>query len=121
MNLTKSNYCLSVTSGTTALHLALASLGIKKNDEIIVPNLTFIAPVNAVIYLGGKPVIVDVDKNNLCIDPNKIEKAITNKTKAIMLVYLYGHACDVDKIRAIAKRKKTFFDRGLCRGIRHLL
>lgn len=117
LNLTKSNYCLSVTSGTTALHLALASLGIKKNDEIIVPNLTFIAPVNAVIYLGGKPVIVDVDKNNLCIDPNKIEKAITNKTKAIMLVYLYGHACDVDKIRAIAKRKKLFLIEDCAEGL----
>ena len=117
LNLTKSNYSLSVTSGTTALHLALASLGIKKNDEVIVPNLTFIAPVNAVIYLGAKPVIVDVDKNNLCIDPNKLENAITNKTKAIMLVYLYGHACDVDKIRAIAKRKKLFLIEDCAEGL----
>ena len=104
----KSKYTLSVTSGTTALHLSLASLGIKKQDEIIVPNLTFISPVNAAIYLNAKPVLVDIDKYNLCIDPKKIEKAITKKTKAIILVYLYGHACDINKIRKIAKKNKIF-------------
>tara|TARA_Y100000590_G_scaffold467958_1_gene648756 strand:- start:2022 stop:3488 length:1467 start_codon:yes stop_codon:yes gene_type:complete len=100
----KSKYTLSVTSGTTALHLALASLGIKKDDEVILPNLTFISPVNAAIYLGAKPVLVDIDENNLCIDPKKIEKAITKKTRAIVLVYLYGHGCDVDKIKKITKK-----------------
>ncbi len=102
----KSKYALSTTSGTTALHLALASLGIKNDDEVIVPNLTFISPINAAIYLGAKPVLVDIDKDNLCIDPEKIEKAITKKTKAIVLVYLYGHGCDIDKIKKIAKKYK---------------
>lgn len=102
----KSKYSLSVTSGTTALHLALASLGIKKQDEVIVPNLTFISPINAALYLNAKPVLVDIDKNNLCIDPKKIEQAITKKTKAIIVVYLYGHACDINKIRKIAKKNK---------------
>ena len=102
----KSKYTLSVTSGTTALHLALSSLGIKKDDEVILPNLTFIAPVNAALYLGAKPVLVDIDETNLCIDPEKIEKAITKKTKAIVIVYLYGHGCNIDKIKKITKKHK---------------
>jgi perosamine synthetase len=102
----KTKNSLSVTSGTTALHLALASLGIKKGDEVIVPNLTFIAPINAIIYLGAKPVLVDVDKNNLCMSVEKFEKAITKKTKAVILVYLYGHACEIQKLNKTIKRKK---------------
>lgn len=104
----KSKYTLSVTSGTTALHLALKSLGIKNNDEVIVPNLTFISPVNSAIYVGAKPVLVDIDEKNLCIDPAKIEKAITKKTKAIIVVYLYGHGCDIEKIKKIAKKYKLY-------------
>ena len=113
----KSKYPLSTTSGTTALHLALASLGIKKNDEVIVPNLTFISPINAAIYLGAKPVLVDIDENNLCLDPKKIEKAISKKTKAIVLVYLYGHGCDIDKIRKIAKKYKLFLVEDCAEGM----
>ena len=113
----KSKYTLSVTSGTTALHLALASLGIKKDDEVILPNLTFIAPVNAAIYLGAKPVLVDIDESNLCLDPKKIEKAITKKTKAIVLVYLYGHGCDIDKIKQIAKKYKLLLVEDCAEGM----
>jgi len=113
----KSKYTLSVTSGTTALHLALASLGIKKDDEVILPNLTFIAPVNAAIYLRAKPVLVDIDESNLCIDPKKIEKAITKKTRAIVLVYLYGHGCDIDKIKKIAKKYKLLLVEDCAEGM----
>ncbi len=113
----KSKYTLSTTSGTTALHLALASLGINKNDEVILPNLTFISPVNAAIYLGAKPVLVDVDENNLCLDPKKVERAITKKTKAIVLVYLYGHGCDVEKIIKIAKKHNIFLVEDCAEGM----
>lgn len=113
----KSKYTLSTTSGTTALHLALASLGINKNDEVILPNLTFISPVNAAIYLGAKPVLVDVDENNLCLDPKKVERAITKKTKAIVLVYLYGHGCDVEKIIKIAKKHKILLVEDCAEGM----
>lgn len=113
----KSKYTLSTTSGTTALHLALASLGIKKDDEVILPNLTFIAPVNASIYLGAKPVLIDIDEDNLCIDPAKIERAITKKTKAILLVYLYGHGCDINKIQKIAKKHNLFLIEDCAEGM----
>jgi len=113
----KSKYTLSTTSGTTALHLALASLGIKKDDEVILPNLTFISPVNAAIYLGAKPILVDIDESNLCIDPKKIEKAITKKTKAIVLVYLYGHGCDIYKIKRIAKKYKLLLVEDCAEGM----
>ena len=112
----QSKYTLSTTSGTTALHLALASLGINKNDEVILPNLTFISPVNAAIYLGAKPVLVDIDQHNLCLDPKKIEKAI-KKTRAIVLVYLYGHGCDVEKIIKIAKKHNLFLVEDCAEGM----
>ncbi len=113
----RSKYTLSTTSGTTALHLALASLGINKNDEVILPNLTFISPVNAAIYLGAKPVLVDIDQHNLCLDPKKIEKAITKKTRAIVLVYLYGHGCDVGEIIKIAKKNNIFLVEDCAEGM----
>jgi len=96
-------YALTTSNGTTALHLALLSIGLNPNDEVIIPDLTFIATANAVSYTGAKCVQVDIDKNTLCIDPEKIKKAITNKTKAIIAVHLYGHPADMDEINKIAK------------------
>ena len=101
-------YAVSATSGTTALHLVLVALGIKKGDEVIVPDLTFVATANAVSYTGAKPVFVDVDENNWCIDPLKIEKAVTRKTKAIIPVHLYGHSADMDPIMKIAKKHNLY-------------
>jgi len=108
-----SSYCgvrhgVAVSNGTVALHLALAALGIKKGDEVIVPNFTFIAPVNAVTYTGAKPVFVDSDKKTWNIDTNKIEEKITEKTKAIIPVHLYGHPCDMGPIMKIAKKHHLF-------------
>lgn len=97
-------YAVSVSNGTAALHLALLALDIKKDDEVIVPTLTFISPVNAVFYCGAKPVFVDAHQEYWGIDPEKIEKAITKKTKAIIIVHLYGHSCDMDAIIKIAKK-----------------
>lgn len=98
------NYGVTTSNGTTALHLALLSLGIGKNDEVIVPDLTFAATINSVIHANATPVIVDVDKDSWCIDPVEIEKSITSKTKAIIVVHIYGQVCDMDKIIKISKK-----------------
>ena len=97
-------YGIAVTNGTTALHLALVSLGIKKGDEVIIPNFTMIACANAVCYTGAKPVFVDAELNTFNMDVNQIEKKITKKTKAIMVVHLFGHPCNMKEIKRLAKR-----------------
>ena len=102
---TKIKHCLAVSSGTTALQLALKTLDIKNGDEVIVPNLTFASPINAVIHSGAKPVFVDVKENTYCINESLIKRKITNKTKAIIVVHLYGHPCDMKKILKIVKKK----------------
>lgn len=99
---------VAVSNGTAALHLALLACGIGPEDEVIVPDLTFASPVNMVIHSSAKPVIVDVEPDSWCIDPDEIEKAITSKTKAIIIVHLYGQACDMNRIMAIAKKHKLF-------------
>jgi perosamine synthetase len=99
-----SDKAVSTQSGTAAIHMALYELGIGAGDEVIVPALTFIATVNPVMYVGANPVFVDVDINTWNIDPDEIEKTITDKTKAILLVHLYGNPCDIDRIMEIAAR-----------------
>jgi len=101
-------YALTTSNGTTALHLALVSLGIKEGDEVIVPDLTFIATANAVVYTGAKPVFADIDPETWCIDPEDIKRKITKKTKAIIPVHLYGHPANMDPIIEIAKEYNLF-------------
>jgi len=101
-------YGVATSNGTVALHLALIALGIGPGDEVIVPTLTFVATANAVIYAGAKPVFVDSHPNYWCIDPEKIERAITPKTRAIIPVHLYGHPCDMDIIMDIARRHNLY-------------
>ena len=104
-----SNYeALAVSNGTVALHLALVSLGIGKGDEVIVPNLTFAASINSIIYTGATPVLVDVEKDTFNIDVKKIKSYISSKTKAIMPVHLYGHPCDMNSIINIANKNNLF-------------
>ena len=98
------HYAVAVSNGTVALHLALAALDIKAGDEVIVPDLTFAASINAIIYTGATPVIVDVDKTTWTISVADIEKNISPRTKAIMPVHLYGHPCHMDEIIALAKK-----------------
>lgn len=98
-------YGVSTSNGTTALHLAVKALGIGKGDEVIVPDLTFAAPANAVIYEGGTPVLVDVDKSYWGIDPKSVEEAITDKTKAVIAVHLYGHPAKMDELLKICKER----------------
>src|SRR4030042_3879686 len=101
-------YGICTTSGTTALHLALASLGIGRGDEVIVPTFTMAAAVFAVIYSGAKPVLVDSEPESWNIDAGKIEEKVTDKTKAIMPVHIYGHPCDMDPIMEIAAKYNLY-------------
>ena len=97
-------YPVAVSNGTVALHLALAALGIGEGDEVIVPDLTFAASINAIIYTGAIPVIVDVDPVTWTIRVADIEMNLSDRTKAIMPVHLYGHPCHMDEILDLAKK-----------------
>lgn len=99
---------ISCCNGTVALHLPLLALGIKEGDEIIIPALTYIATCNAVKYVNATPVFVDIDPDTWNLDPKKIEEKITEKTKAIIVVHLYGNPADMDEIMAIAKKHKLY-------------
>ena len=102
-----SPYAISCNSGTSALHLALLALDIKKGDEVIVPDFTMAACGFAVSYTGAKPVFADVLPDTYAIDPEKLEKTITKKTKAIMVVHVYGRLADMKAILTIAKKHKV--------------
>ncbi len=99
-------YGIATTSGTTALHLACIVAGIKKNDEVLVSSSTNMASAFAIIYCGGIPIPIDVDSDSWQIDPKKIEKKITKKTKAIMVVHLFGQTTNMKKIMKLAKKYK---------------
>jgi len=101
-------YGVTTTSGTTAIHLALGSLGIKKGDEVIVPSFTMIGSVFPIIYCGAKPVLVDAEPETWNIDVNKIEEKITDRTRAIIPVHIYGHPCDMDPIMKLAKKHDLY-------------
>jgi perosamine synthetase len=97
-------HAIATSSCTTALHLALVLLGIGPGDEVIVPSFTFIATANVVCYTGATPVFVDIDPQTYNLDPNRLETAVTPRTKAIMPVHQIGLAADMDRLNAIANR-----------------
>lgn len=101
-------YAVATSSGTSALHLTLVCLGITSDDEVIIPDFTFIATANAAKYTGAKVVTVDIDDDTLCISPEAIRKAITSKTKAIIPVHVYGHPANMLEINKIAKEYNLF-------------
>jgi perosamine synthetase len=101
-------HAISCNNGTTALHLALVGLGVRSGDEIIVPDLTYIASANCVRYCGAEPIFVDCNDRSFNIDPNQIESRITPRTKGIIAVHLYGQSCDFDPIQEIADRHGLF-------------
>lgn len=107
-NFLKIKYSTTVSNGTVALHLALLCLGIKEGDEVIVPTLTYIASVNAINYVGAKPIFVDADPLTWNIDVEAIESRISKKTKAIIIVHLYGACCDMDRINYLCKKHDIF-------------
>ena len=106
--LLKINYVHLTFTCTHAMHLALLSCGIKKGDEVIVPEISWVATAQAVAYTGAKCVFVDVDPATFCIDPEKIEAAITERTKAVMVVHSFGHPCDMKKIVHICKKHNLY-------------
>ena len=99
-------YALTTSSGTTALHLALLGYDIGPGDEVIIPDISFISTANAVTYTGATPVFVDIDADTLCIDIEAVRTAITSNTKAIIAVHLYGHPANMPALKAIADTRK---------------
>ena len=97
-------YSLSVSNGSVALILALKALEISNGDEVIVPDLTFVACINSIIHVGATPVIVDVNSRNWTIDVKDIEKKLTKKTKAILVVHVYGNVANIKLIKKLAKK-----------------
>lgn len=108
-----SAYCgttegIAVSNGTVALHLALVAAGIRPGDEVIVPDLSFIATANSVLMAGARPVFCDVDPVTLCLDPTSVRSAITASTRAIMPVHLYGHPAPMTELMEIAESNDLF-------------
>ncbi len=101
-------FAVAVSNGTTALHLALLALDIKQGDEVITTSFTFIASSNAILYVGAKPVFVDIDPKTFNINPDMIEEKITAKTRAILPVHLFGLPADMERILKIAKKHNLY-------------
>lgn len=114
--LLKSKYVISVGSGTDAIMLSLKCIGIKEGDEVITTPYTFYATIGAIVTLGAKPVFVDV-KDDYNIDPSKVEKKITKKTKAILPVHWSGRICEMDKLNTIAKKHNIKIIEDACHAI----
>jgi len=97
-------HCLAVNTGTAALHCALAGAGVGPGDQVIVPAYTFIASAMAVLHQNAIPIFVDIDPQTFLLDPSKIEAKVTEQTRAIMAVHIYGLPCDMDDITRIARK-----------------
>jgi dTDP-4-amino-4,6-dideoxygalactose transaminase len=104
----KIEHAAAVNSCTAALHLSCLALGIKPGDEIITTAMTFCATINAIIHSGATPVLCDIETDTLNIDPQQIEKKITSRTKAILVVHFAGRPCNMDKIMDIARKNNLF-------------
>ncbi len=118
-----SKYTCAVSSGTAALHLAILSLGIKKNDCVITSPITFLASANSILYAGAKPIFVDIDKKNYCIDLEKLEKKLiehkkkNRKIKAVIITDYAGHVADWGKIKQLSKKYKFFTINDNCHAL----
>ncbi|NIM19406.1 MAG: aminotransferase class I/II-fold pyridoxal phosphate-dependent enzyme [Candidatus Latescibacteria bacterium] len=110
------SHAVGTSSGTAALHVALVAFGVGTGDEVITAPNTFIATVEAILYTGATPVLVDVDENTFCIDPERVERAISPRTKAIIPVHLYGQPCDMDRISSIAQQHGLFVLEDACQA-----
>lgn len=97
-------HAIATSSGTGALHMGMAGLGIGAGDEVILADINWIASAAPIVHLGAKPVLVDVLPDTWCLDPAEVEAAITSRTKAILAVHLYGNLCDMEALAAIAKK-----------------
>lgn len=110
-------YARSTSGGTGALWLGLAALGVGEGDEVIIPEITYFACSDVVMLLGAKPVFVDILKDTWCIDPEKLEKAITKKTKAIMPVHIYGNPAEMNEVMKIAKKHHLYVVEDACPAV----
>ena len=99
---TKSKYAVAVSNCTAALHLSLKALGIKEHDEVIIPDLTFVADASAILSCNAKPVIVDINENDFFLSITNLKKNITKRTKAIIPVHIYGQVCNIDEVLDVA-------------------
>jgi dTDP-4-amino-4,6-dideoxygalactose transaminase len=109
-------HCVAVNSGTAALHLTLLALGIGPGDEVITVSHTFIATSEAISAVGARPVFVDIDPVSYTMDPTLVEAAITNRTKAILPVHLYGNVAEMDSLMAIARRHNLILVEDACQA-----
>lgn len=107
-------HAMTTSSGTGALHLSLLAMGIGEGDEVILPEISAVASANVVTYVRAKPIFVDIEKDTWCIDPQSFRKAITNKTKAVMPVHIYGHPANMGEINKIAKENGLFVLEDAC-------
>jgi perosamine synthetase len=110
-------YACAVSSGTAGLHLAMLACGIGAGDEVITSPFSFVASANSVLYVGAKPVFVDIDPITYNMDPAKIEAMITRKTKAILVVHIFGQPCDMDQIIGLAKKYNLQIVEDACESI----
>ena len=108
---------VAVSSGTAGLHLIMLSLGIGPGDEVITTPFSFIASSNCILMVGAKPVFVDIDPQSLNLDPDKVQKAITPKTKAIVAVEVFGNACHMDKLEQIARNHEIPLIEDACEAL----
>lgn len=116
-NYQNSKYSLATSSCTGAIHLALMAMGLQAGDEVIVPDITWIASVEPILYVGAKPVFIDVLKDSWCMDAAKIEASITSKTKGIIVVHLYGNLVEMDAIKAVAKKHNLWILEDAAEGL----
>jgi perosamine synthetase len=110
-------HVIAVNSGTAALHAALLAVGIKQDDEVLLPSFTFVATANAIVAVGAKPVFVDIKKDDFTIDVTKLKSKITSRTKAIIPVHLYGHPCDMDQISELASKNSIHIVEDACQSL----
>lgn len=99
-------HALSTCNGTTALHLALAALRVGPGDDVVVPDLTFAACANAILYCGARPILVDVRADDLGLDVDLVRRALTPRTRAVLAVHLYGHPCDLSGLLTLCRERR---------------
>lgn len=114
---TQSTYAMAFTNGTAALYCAFKALGLQPGDEVIVPNITFVATANAAIMAGLTPVFSEVEKDYYCLDANNVEKLITPKTKAIVPVHLYGQSANMEPLMNLAKKHGLYVVEDAAQGM----
>jgi perosamine synthetase len=116
-NYLKIKHVVSVNSGTSALYAALLAAGINPGDEVLIPSFTFVATANAVVAAGGRPVFVDIKKEDYTMDTSDLKVKVTKRSKVVIPVHLYGHPCDIDEIGEIAEKNSIHLIEDACQSL----